>query len=407
VRTSSPLPGGGSAFSLSTNMPSRAGSPPRPRGAVAGAAGGDAAHTARPARISGFATTAGTRKFRGRFASKLAPDFFRQFPIGLQASSIGIGTYLGECTDADDESYTAAVRRAVAGGINLLDTAINYRCQRSERAVGRALRALVETGAAARDEIIVCTKGGYVPLDGEPPASREEYQRYLEREFYARGVMSPDDVVAGGHCLAPSYLAHQVARSRENLGVQTIDVYFLHNPEQQLDVVEPARFREVLREAFAALEARVEAGDIRCYGCATWNGLRTPHGKRGHLSLAELVEVAAEVAGDAHHFRVVQLPVNLAMTEAVRVPTQRVAGREPVPLLHAAAELGVSVVASASLMQAQLTSKLPPALAEAFPNATTDAQRAIGFVRSLPGLTTALVGMKSEQHVVENLGAGK
>jgi len=383
-------------------MPSRAGTPSKRDGAAT-----STSHASPPARLPGFATTAGTRKYRGRFAGKLAADFFRQFPGGLQAASIGLGTYLGECTDEDDASYTAAVRRAVAGGINFLDTAINYRCQRSERAVGRALRALIETRVAARDEIIVCTKGGYVPLDGAPPESREAYQEYVEREFYAPGVMAPDDVVGGGHCLAPSYLAHQVARSRENLGVQTIDVYYLHNPEQQLDVLEPARFREVMRDAFAALEARVEAGEIRCYGCATWNGLRTPPNRRGHLSLAELVEVAVEVAGDAHHLRVVQLPLNLAMTEAVRVPTQRVAGREPVPLVQAAAELGITVVASASLMQAQLTRQLPPAIAEAFPNATTDAQRALAFVRSLPGVTTALVGMKSDAHVDENLGAGR
>jgi len=182
-------------------------------------------------------------------------------------------------------------------------------------------------------------------------------------------------------------------------------VYYLHNPEQQLDYVQPARFRTLLRRAFTLLEERVESGDIGCYGCATWNGLRTPPDTRGHLDLSELVAIARDVGGENHHFRVVQLPVNLAMSEAVRTPTQRLGGKRVVPALQAATELGVSVVASASLMQARLTTGLPQAVRDSFPTLATDAQRAIAFVRSLPGITCALAGMRSPAHVDENIGA--
>jgi aryl-alcohol dehydrogenase-like predicted oxidoreductase len=364
------------------------------------------ARTKSAPHVAQRATPEGTARYAARHAAEYAADFFRPLHGRLVVSSIGLGTYLGQCGDEDDVRYAEAAERALAAGVNLLDSAINYRCQRSERALGRGLRAALEAGAVRRDEVVVCTKGGYVPLDGSPPATREEYRAYVAREFYERGVMCPEEVVAGGHCLAPRFLAHQLARSRENLGVRTVDVYYLHNPEQQLDAVDRATFRARLRDAFAALEACVAAGDLGCYGCATWNGLRTPPTARGHLSLAELVEVAREVGGDAHHFRVVQLPINLAMTEAVRAPTQRVAGRD-VPLLQAAAELGVAVVASATLLQSQLTANLPPPVRSAFPALTTDAQRAIAFVRSLPAVTAALVGMKSVEHLEENLGAGR
>jgi predicted aldo/keto reductase-like oxidoreductase len=104
----------------------------------------------------------------------------------------------------------------------------------------------------------------------------------------------------------------------------------------------------------------------------------------------------------------VQLPVNLAMTEAIRLPTQPLPGGGTlVPPLEAARELGLTVVASATLMQAQLAANLPPAVRELFPALQTDAQRAVAFVRSLPGVTTALVGMKQHAHVDENLGAGR
>ena len=348
---------------------------------------------------------AGTARYRDRFAAGLADDFFRQFAGSLFASSIGIGTYLGECDDAEDARYAKTIRAALEAGINLVDTSANYRCQRSERVVGRVLDEAITAGVIARDEIIVCTKGGYIPLDTATPPTREEYLAYLQRTFVETGIVSAEDVAGGGHSLSPSFLTHQIALSKANLRVQTLDVYYLHNPEQQLDYVQPARFRTILRRAFALLEERVESGDIGCYGCATWNGLRAAPDSRGHLDLSELVSIARDVSGDGHHFRAVQLPVNLAMSEAVRVPTQRLGGTRVVPLLQAAEELGLSIVASATLMQSRLTTGLPAAVRDSFPGLTTDAQRAIAFVRSLPGVTTALVGMRSVDHLRENLGA--
>jgi aryl-alcohol dehydrogenase-like predicted oxidoreductase len=342
---------------------------------------------------------AGTARYRDRFAARLADDFFRPFATSLIASSIGIGTYLGECDEADDASYAVTIRAALEAGINLIDTSANYRCQRSERVIGRVVNEAIAAGVVARDEIIVCTKGGYIPLDTTTPPTREEYLEYLQRTFVDTGIVSAEDVAGGGHSLSPSFLTHQIALSKANLGVQTLDVYYLHNPEQQLDYVQPARFRTILRRAFALLEERVESGDIGCYGCATWNGLRTAPDARGHLDLSELVSIARDVGGDDHHFRVIQVPVNLAMSEAVRALTQRLGATRVVPVLQAAEELRLSIVASAALMQSRLTAGLPPAVRDSFPTLTTDAQRAIALVRSLPGVTADLVGMRSVEHL--------
>lgn len=355
-------------------------------------------------RATTRATAVATARFAARFAAGRASDFYRSGPLETRLSSIGIGTYLGECDDADDARYERAIHAAVTGGINVIDTAINYRCQRSERAAGRTIVALLRDGVVAREELFICTKGGYIPLDGAVPASREDYQAMVAREYLDRGLMTADDIVAGGHCLAPAFLADQVARSRTNLGVATIDVYYLHNPEQQRAVINAATFRERLTRAFEALEARAAAGDIAVYGCATWNGLRGARESRDHLSLEDLVNIAHTVAGREHHFRAIQLPISLAMSEAVRMPNQRLRGHD-VTALQAASELGLSVFASAPLMQSKLAQDLPPAVREALPQLATDAQRAIAFVRGMPGVTTALVGMREAAHVVENLGA--
>ena len=353
--------------------------------------------------IAGHATPTGTARFAERFTVGHSPDFYRALGDGNLISSIGMGTYLGDCTDAEDARYVTVLAAGLERGLNLIDTAINYRCQRSERAVGKAIRRAVDLGLVTRDEIVVSTKGGYIPLEGEPPSSRELYDGYLAKEYFDRGVMSTADVVSGGHSIASAFLADQIRRSLDNLGLESIDIYYLHNPEQQRAALDPARFQAALLRAFTELEAQVARGTIRSYGCATWNGFRVHPESASHVNLEDIVGVARAAGGPSHHLRVVQLPVNLAMTEGIRLPTQSLSGRR-VPLLEAAAELGISVIGSASLMQSQLTHSLPTELAAAFPSLDTDAQRAIAFARSLP-LSAVLVGMRSLGHLSENLGA--
>jgi len=351
--------------------------------------------------LEGHATAEGTHRFQKRFARTQPDHFYRPISGDTVVSSLGLGTYLGDCDDSEDARYTSTARAALDRGVNLLDTAINYRCQRSERAIGQAVRTSVATGAVERDEIVVCTKGGYIPLEKIPPATKEGYRGFLDSEYYGPGVMEPADVVSGGHCLTPSYLDNQIERSRKNLGLTVIDVYYLHNPEQQLDVLPRPKFLDVMRGAFSTLEKHVSLGVIGSYGCATWNGLRALPESRNHLSLEELVSIAREIAGADHNFKVVQVPINLAMTEAIRVPTQCL-GADRMPLLEAAAQLGISVVGSATLMQSQLVRALPEQVHSAFPGFDTDARRAIAFSQSLP-VAAALVGMKSVSHLEENL----
>jgi aryl-alcohol dehydrogenase-like predicted oxidoreductase len=253
---------------------------------------------------------------------------------------------------------------------------------------------------------VICTKGGYVPLDRTPPATRDDYHAYLKREFLDPQVLHADELVAGGHSLAPRFLRYCIAKSRQNLGLRTIDVYYVHNPEQQLGSAAPKELATRLREVFAVLEEAANRGEIGVYGLATWDGLRAAPGQRGRLELEAIVGLARELAGDAHHLRAVQLPINLAMLEGVRAETQSL-GERLVTAVDAATALGLTVFGSASLMQSRLAANLPPGLGEHFPWCTTDAQRALSFARGLPGVTTSLVGMKSPDHVRENLSCAR
>ncbi len=371
--------------------------PPRTREAVASTS--DEAPSQR-------ANGAGTARYRDRFAPGFASDYFRAAPLHTTVSSIGIGTYLGEPTATDDEAYVASVEHAVRSGINVIDTALNYRGQRSERAVGTALRRLTASGDVSRDEVVLCSKGGYIPLDGQPPASRDEYRAYVKREFIDTEILLPAEIVGGGHSLAPRFIRFCLAKSRQNLGVRCIDVYYLHNPEQQAAAVGRDELRARIRSAFSILEDAASRAEVGIYGCATWNGLRSTPDAADHLELEELVGLARDAGGKDHHFRAVQMPINLAMPEAIRIPTQTVRGKT-LPAAEAAAALDLMVAGSATLMQGKLTGGLPAALVDAFPSLETDAQRAIAFARSIPGVTTALVGMKRAEHVDENLRSAR
>ena len=349
-------------------------------------------------RLRGYATEAGTSHYRNRFADRAAPNHFHK-QQGLFLSSIGIGTYLGNATDATDQNYKHAVIQAAQSGVNVIDSAANYRFQRSERAIGAALKTLVNELGFMRDELVICTKGGYLPFNGAPP---RDIQSYVEETFVRPGIARFDDIVGGSHCMTPAYLQNQLDQSLENLGLETIDVYYIHNPESQLGYVSQTEFYHRLRAAFELLEHNRESGKLRMYGVATWNGFRVDSSASDYHSLGQMVEVAQQLAGESHGFRVVQLPYNLAMTEALTLKNQMI-GRKSVSLLEAASELGITVIASASLLQGRVAHKLPAEIRTALGSLATEAQTAIQFVRSTPGITTALIGMSRVAHVDENL----
>ena len=97
-----------------------------------------------------------------------------------------------------------------------------------------------------------------------------------------------------------------------------IDVYLLHNPEYFLDDISHRRpvqaadhdeFYRRVREAFRYLESQVAAGKIRWYGVSS-NHYPLAGSEATHTSVARTLAAAEEVSRN-HHFRVVQLPLNL------------------------------------------------------------------------------------------------
>lgn len=347
-----------------------------------------------------MATPAGTERYRERFNDEFSRRFFQDLDECI-VSSIGAGTYLGAPTDEVDDQYRQALVAALERGINVIDTAINYRCQRSERVVGHA----VADAGVDRDEIFIATKGGYLPFEGESPENPREYVR---SSFIEPGLVAPEDLAEGRHCIAPEFIDHQLDRSLANLGLDTIDLYYVHNPETQLTVRSRTEVYDQLEATFTRLEARAAGGDIRQYGLATWDAFRVDEDADAYLSLPEILSraraAATAVGNSKTHFRALQLPFNPLMADAFTVrPHDTDAGKTNT--LGFARDAGLSVFTSATLAQGTVLTEMPEEIAVWFQGETT-AQRALTFARSAPAVTCSLVGMRSTEHIEENVAAG-
>ncbi len=325
------------------------------------------------------------------------PEFFKTFR-GATVSGIGVGTWMGDLSKETDTRYIETLMHAASRGINVFDTAINYRHMQAERCVGNAVRRLVKSGIP-REALLISTKGGYITHDAAGSLSWDDYVR---QEYLEPGLISAEEM-SRGHAVNPRFIRHQIDQSLSNLKLETVDIYYLHNPEEALAGLGAKEFRKLLTKTFAVLEEAVAARKIGCYGLATWDGLRVAKDDPRHLSLATAVAAARDAAGTGEqHLAVIQLPFNIKDHQALTLPTQKV-GRALLPALKAAEALGLYVMTSASVMQgAQIPEADESPLRAAAPGYSL-ITAALQVSRSTQGVGTALVGMRRIHSVEEAL----
>jgi len=310
----------------------------------------------------------------------------------LKLSEIGIGTYLGNPDEETDKNYYETIKLAVDKGINVVDTAINYRNMRSEVVIGKVAR---EVG---RDRMIISTKGGYLTGDFR---SEKKPVEWIKENLIDKGIINISEVTEYGNVLTPSYIDWSFNKSLENLDTEYIDVYFLHNPEEQLTKFSREEFLDKIRAVFRLLEGKVQEGKLKYYGLATWSGFRVPKGYKQLLNLKEIYDIARDVGGNEHHFRFIQLPYNLAMLEAFTLKNQIIDGEELTPL-EAAERLGIYTYISSPLFQGRVIGTVNPDVKTKF-KVFKDVHLPIQFVRSTPGVGTVLIGMSKKEHLLENI----
>ena len=345
--------------------------------------------------IAGSATTNGTANFAKR-TPKVAKNHFKQF-AGLTLSSIGIGTYLGNVDDSTDVLVKEAIKKSVMAGVNVIDTAINYRSQKAERSVGCAVIELIQEGTISRDELFISTKNGYITNDGDV---KEDFWENIQNVLVKPGIIKSGDISSGYHCMTIPYLQDQLNRSLRNLGVECIDLMYLHNAaEGQLQDISKEEFMKKMRDVFEFYESQRKSGKIRYYGMATWDCFRVPQDHAQYISIFDVIRLAREVGGIDNGFRFIQLPYNMYFDQALTLKNQVLDG-DHCTILQASVKLGIGVFASVPLMQAKL---LAPNVLPEFGGLLRPSHRALQFVRSTPGIIAPVVGQKSPEHIEENL----
>jgi aryl-alcohol dehydrogenase-like predicted oxidoreductase len=353
--------------------------------------------------LEGHATKEGTTKYLQQAVDKGIPEaHFREFD-GLKLSSLGMGTYLGDLSSEDDRAVEGAVIASVkSGAINVIDTAINYRAMKSEKCIGRALMRLLEDGQITRDRLFISTKNGYITNDGDFP--NVDVMEYMQKMFISPGVIGAEDISSGYNVMNPKYLARCIDKSLANMHLATIDLVYIHNAfESWNQDVDRATFMSMLGEAFQTYEQYRRAGKLRYYGMATWTCFRAKPGEPEHLSLEECANVAEKAGGKNHGFRFIQLPYNLAYSEALLLRNQSVGSKGNLTILEAAGKLGIGVFTSIPLFQGRLLqAKIPDygGLGDMIP-------KLLQIVRSSPSVIAPLVGHKKAEHVEENLRIAK
>ncbi|MGA8050176.1 MAG: aldo/keto reductase [Burkholderiales bacterium] len=358
--------------------------------------------------IPGNATRGATEGYAASFGAQCAPGHYSDFlNLHLKLSSLGLGMFPGAADDATDGAVATVVERAVLSGINVIDTAVHYRYGRALVAVRAGLERAFAVGVA-REQVFVAVKGGFLLFPEGRPSSLEQW---FDAHIAARGLGTRADL-AGEHLLAAPYIAWQLEFARAALGLATLDAFLIDQPEVHIAAVGKERANGKLARAFAVLEQAVKEGRIRCYGVSTFDGMRveTDHALFESIaSLQGLAEGAARTAwGDEqarHHFRIVQLPFNPAMTEGFTRFSQATGQGNVGSTIQAAHQLRAYVMASHTLGKGRFALEDP--LAALMPELSNPAQRALQFARSTPGIGTALAGLSDPGHLDDLLAVAR
>jgi aryl-alcohol dehydrogenase-like predicted oxidoreductase len=350
----------------------------------------------------GHATRAGTEEFVKTFGADLADGHYSDFlNLHLKLSSLGLGTFPGAASDDVDERYAQIVQRALASGINVIDTAAHYRYGRSALAAGEGLRRAFGAGVA-REQVFVVSKGGFLRFADGVPA---DLDAWFEAHIARKGLGRRDDLT-DMHLLSPGYIAQQIEEARTSLGLETLDAFLVDQPEVHIPHIGKEQLNRRLQSVFAVLEQAVKENKIRCYGISTFSGFRveTDHVLFQSLtSLLGLAENAARLvhqdAHARHGFRLVQLPFNQAMAEGFTRFNQATGQGNVASTIQAAFQLKVYVMASHALAKGRLAASGEDLMRDALPQFANAAQRALQFNRSTPGLGTSLAGISTPAHL--------
>lgn len=261
--------------------------------------------------IKGFATENETKQYFKRLNKEHAS---KRTTNDLFKGKFSLGTYMGDFSDEHSKMYRESIEYALLNGVNSIDTAVNYRGMRSERDLGNVLTRLIEKKKLKREEIIISTKGGIIPGDGEIMHRPIDY---IEDYFLKPKLINPCDYHMYENLrlsMHPNYFDYVIDLSRKHMNIETIDIYYFHLPGLSYEILGKDAFYKRLKILFNHFENKVKDNIIKSYGLATWNCFIVDENHRQFISLNDLMEFVKE--NNFKNFQHIMLPVNLNMNEA-------------------------------------------------------------------------------------------
>jgi aryl-alcohol dehydrogenase-like predicted oxidoreductase len=235
-----------------------------------------------------------------------AYNTFFQLQRYYMLSKYSFGTYR---TTYQNPIHKEALNYALDNGITHIDTSSNYMHGEAEIMIGQVIEN------RNREDFTIVSKGGYI--------QGENLKRVMEG-FKVEDLVRYDESCF--HSIHEEFLEDQINRSLERLKTDYIDVYLLHNPEYYLlkeikvGMTEQAILKhhkimqQRIKKAFAFLESKVKEGKIKAYGISS-NSFAKKRINYHFLEYRHLINYAKEIAGDNHHFKVIQLPMNMFENE--------------------------------------------------------------------------------------------
>ena len=305
-------------------------------------------------------------------------------------SRVGVGLYQGEESDLGDLKLFEVLEYALLNGIHVLDCAPSYRNRRSEIVLGRLTQKYPDR------DFFISTKGGFVPFDFSQGEEKEN--AYVQELFDRRWVRPSLFDQEYFQTFDPVFLEQALTTTLTTLSRDSIELYYLHNPEYFLAKVGRARFLEVMKEVLLWIKDKIKSGQIKAFGISSWNGFFEEE-KNARLELLEFYTLAQEV-GIETYFNYLQVPYNFAQTRALFFKGQKL-GNSQKSLFGVAKEFNISILGSAPLGQGKLTKyNYPEKVKKIFPGMSS-AQISLSFVLSTPGISSALIGTTSLVHFKE------
>jgi aryl-alcohol dehydrogenase-like predicted oxidoreductase len=290
--------------------------------------------------VKGLATNEGTKRFKDSF-KEFSDDFFN-LSENLYFSSLGVGSFVPEAYREENYtfSFKDSIKEAIANGVNVIDTAPNYRYQQSHREIAEAIKE----SEVSRESLIVSTKVGFIELDFPFP----DPYKWINENLVDKKLSTKENVFVDQYCIEPDYVRWSFENSLKNLDLESVDILYLHNPEFALGYISYDELLVKIKEVFKLFEEFRSEGKIKFYGVATWNAFTLEESNMEYISIKDLVDISKEIGSDG--FKYLQMPYNLAKPHPFAYTNQRFDDGLFYTPFQIANKYGLSLITSSTLL---------------------------------------------------------